>query len=504
MGCDDCGVTLATGDVSRVGRRSVLCPACGQTRAERDRTRGHLLILGLVALSLAASTPPADLLRLVVALTVGLAAHEVAHAVVAVLTGSRLLGIVIGDGAALYSGRIGSISVRIGALPIGGAVLSATRHRFAFRLRAFLVAGAGVGANGLLVWLAARGGPLETASTGAQMTALVNGLLVASNLIPRTIQTADGRVRTDGLAMMRSLVLPRAEIDEMLATYDEAVLEHGHHPSRQADRPPPDLAGQPALAQFLTAGDWLRQGRLDDALAVLDNASLADELGDRRRVQWANNVAWALLLRGRKEDRVRALDLAQEAANSRGWSPAVAGTLGLALLELDRLDEAIPLLRRALGGARTADDRATSNALLARAEARSGDLFVARHHAQLARSHRLPVTVRHRLDAAMGRAEALRLLEAAAAPGMGAATKDPRDPTAEHANLIRRDVERFLAQGSPIVELQRAGRHDPVADIARLQELIDSHRSEPTQTRPTANHSTTAPPPAPAPAPRPG
>jgi tetratricopeptide (TPR) repeat protein len=99
-----------------------------------------------------------------------------------------------------------------------------------------------------------------------------------------------------------------------------------------------------------------------------------------------NNIAYADALIGGPELLAEADRYSAEAIKNLSWMPSIKGTRGIVLSELGKLDEAVPLLREAMRTHEVPRNQAQNACLLAIAEARRGDLNLARRYLEEARN----------------------------------------------------------------------------------------------------------------------
>ncbi len=85
-----------------------------------------------------------------------------------------------------------------------------------------------------------------------------------------------------------------------------------------------------------------------------------------------NNIAYVDVLLGGSELLAEADRYSQEALANLSWDPAVKGTRGAVLLELERVEEAIPLLRESMEQAVHVSGKAQNACWISMAETRRG------------------------------------------------------------------------------------------------------------------------------------
>jgi tetratricopeptide (TPR) repeat protein len=287
------------------------------------------------------------------------APHELGHAVVARALGYRVFSIICGVGPTLVDRIVGNVRVRVRGLPISGVTLAAPCARRAFRVRAMLMLGAGVGVNAAMLafvlWLAPDLSfrRLTTGPAPGLVFVAASALVIALNLFPMKMLNVNGPLPNDGLQLLRVPWLKPEEIDDALAV--RYMLEANQLNDRGG--------GAEALA-------WIEQGlRAHPRVASLQLAMgytlalIGDCEGTRRysmevaalpdvkpfvqAIAW-NNTVWANVVTA-ANDRLEESDrLSQQALKVLGWMPAIKGTRGAVLVEMQRTEEGIQLLREAL------------------------------------------------------------------------------------------------------------------------------------------------------------
>jgi hypothetical protein len=98
-----------------------------------------------------------------------------------------------------------------------------------------------------------------------------------------------------------------------------------------------------------------------------------------------NNIAYTDALLGGPELLMEADRYSVEAMTNLSWMPSVKGTRGTVLLELGKLDEAVPLLRETMLMHDIPNNKAQNACLLAMAETRRGNLNAGRKYLDEAR-----------------------------------------------------------------------------------------------------------------------
>src|SRR5207245_266890 len=91
-----------------------------------------------------------------------------------------------------------------------------------------------------------------------------------------------------------------------------------------------------------------------------------------------NNIAYTNALLGGDELLKEADEYSQAAMTAMSWMPAVRGTRGTVLAAMGRIEEALPMLHDAMVQSVTPNHKATNACMISMAEARRGNLNVAR------------------------------------------------------------------------------------------------------------------------------
>ncbi len=145
-----------------------------------------------------------DLLIAILFGVVSIIGHELSHAAIARLVGSRVIGVTIGIGPTLWSGTIRSVEVEWRKLPIGGYVRHQRPSSDHSRWRPMSIAAAGPMFNLI------TGGAL-LAVLGSSTLGLIGIGLGLVNLIPYSVIVPEVNVRvgTDGYQILRYVRQPR-------------------------------------------------------------------------------------------------------------------------------------------------------------------------------------------------------------------------------------------------------------------------------------------------------
>lgn len=143
--------------------------------------------------------------------------HEFAHAIVGKLSGLTVLRIWIGRGKTLYRANLLGFDTEFKMIPIGG--LTFLTHGFTekLRFRYFLATLAGPLTNAIILlaaweFAAWRNFNIETSIQLGAFIVLAQALILIENLLPYRIQTALGRLSTDGLSLFQLFICKSPDV----------------------------------------------------------------------------------------------------------------------------------------------------------------------------------------------------------------------------------------------------------------------------------------------------
>ena len=408
--CDICDATSALEETyvkqrkSFRFRKSAYCPACWQKRSESGSKItfglwGIYLLLGVWA---AARGLPVGwlLLNFVlmgVCMILMIVPHELGHAYVARWLGRRVFKIVIGTGRLVWEGRMLGFPCELRLYPLRGLMVSATHSPHWYRAKQFLIVLAGPAVNlGLLLlswWLLHwQGHALSFSRSLSPWGAMIaaNGLLLVANLLPYHQRFLQGKVPSDGLALLTLPFLSKAKLEEALVSYylfeNVALIADRRFEEAEASL-------RQGLAQFpehpLLTSDLglvrLERGAVEDARAawagLFENS---DGLEPLVRALVANNLAYVDVLLDRRDLLEEADTLSAQVFGDFPWFPIFRGTRGMVCVEMGRLEEGIALLKSALEASEDARSKAASTAYLAIAEYEDGNPERARQYLEAA------------------------------------------------------------------------------------------------------------------------
>jgi hypothetical protein len=281
--------------------------------------------------------------------------HEAGHAIAALAVRHRIFEVRIGIGPAARI-PIGRARLELGALPIGGHVATAAPGSRGYRPKRLVVVAAGSLMNTAVLVFTVFAHP----SPGSLLydTAVLNGILLVGNLIPYNGRSAFGPQPTDGLSLVRTLVLSERDLDEQLAAYHVAeaqrVVERGDRDAARVEVNRGLVLHPESTALRTWLGhDLVTSGRFAEARTIL--SQLVEE-GPRRRgltgrlihALHLNNLAWADLMTGDAALLPEAEAASRAAIEELPRFPAIQGTRAFALIESGRVREGLELSTSAL------------------------------------------------------------------------------------------------------------------------------------------------------------
>jgi len=349
--------------------------------------------------------------------------HELGHAIVGRCVGFRVLRITVGVGSPVVDARVGSTQIDVRALPVGGLTVGTTSVRRALRLRLWLFAAGGPAvtiAVTVVAWRLAQG--IGPGWLGSVLSAFVFAGVVTAvgNLVP----FCSRGLSSDGWKLLTTPFVSSASLDLLVRQSDVAEIaersRRGDHDDavvrarEQAARHPDVQERQLALVAVL-----IRAERWGEAAETMRHQLATLDLDDDHRVLHLNNLAWSDLMLGDPALLPEADRASAEAYAAQSWRHAIRGTRGAALVELGQLAEGIDLLRSSELRSHRPKNRAPTEAYLAIAHARGGNLWDARRRLASAR------------DAAPTNPLVLRAAAEVAAAEVAAAEVAPAAPTNE-------------------------------------------------------------------------
>jgi hypothetical protein len=306
----------------------------------------------------------------------GIAIHEAAHAVAALLVGYRVGIFSIGRGPQLFQARLGGTLVEIRRLAIVGYVLPLRDDNRWYRLRRFIFIAAGPLSNLLLcVVMAYCVGSIDDLFASRRPTiwplvaasfTYTNFLLFLSALVPKSVKLPTGLHPSDGMQLFSLLFrkLPSEALRSSIAArnicrvllqlreYDKAI--------EVANAALLQLPSDVGLL-FLLAAAQLDSGRYSLARHTLLSALGLHSKPDATRASMLNCLAWAGLML-HSDGLMNEVENAVEEANLlTPWSPYVQSTRAQLLIERRQFSQAIQMLEQIKN---RFDDRASRSSAL--------------------------------------------------------------------------------------------------------------------------------------------
>lgn len=386
-----------------------ICPQCWAKKdSAGGRSRlwliGALVTLGAICVGLWPDNPAGwimlNLAWLDISLALAVVPHEFAHAAVAKAVGYRVFRIIIGSGKVWWRGTIFGFPVEARIFPFVGFAMAAPRDPQGVRWKNFLFILAGPLANVAMFALAAtalRGRTvvemMEQPFWGWQLVAVANLVIVVASLCPYRLATGLGVISSDGLQLLNFVFRWKkdtAEVQHAAGFLLETQLCNETQRYEEADAwIERGLALYPEYVPLLQLRShaFIRTGQLEKARLIL--LSLLDKFPtpSTTRLIFMNDIAYVDALLDTPELLPEADRYSADALAGIPWHPALQNTRGVVLLALDRLDEALPLLRAGAEAARdNADHSAQCQSVLALGEARAGHLAAAEQALQAART----------------------------------------------------------------------------------------------------------------------
>jgi hypothetical protein len=223
--CHRCGTLDSAGNVFRSERlpfrgTRVYCPKC-HAKLEENFLLGMLainVIFGLIGFVALWSSPASTVGHVFVNLFLiqfvilpSVIVHELAHAIVGKLCGLTVLRIWIGRGKTIYRSKVFGFDTEFKMIPVGG--LTFLTHGLTKRLRFkyFLAILAGPLINVVILavawkFVSWRNFNLESSIQLAAFIVFAQMFILVENSLTYRIQTALGRLSTDGLSLFQLLV----------------------------------------------------------------------------------------------------------------------------------------------------------------------------------------------------------------------------------------------------------------------------------------------------------
>ena len=337
-------------------------------------------------------------LPFVLFLCTGLVVHELGHAVAARLVGMRVFEIVIGTfGETLCRYRIGGVVVEIKRHPLDGYVLASHRSLQFLRLRDTVMTLGGPIANAVMgaaaLWVQQQAQLSYWSLEGGLLLfiGVTNLLRALFSLYPREMTMGFGTLPSDGLALIRTPFLSFKERQELHADY---YLREG-----LAAR---DVGDSTCCLRWLERGlreypqhvglkTWsgvvcLETNRCRQAHGTFRELLARSDLEESERLQSCVYLVWTNLTIGDPQLLLEADTASQTAMQIAPDDLASQYARGSLLIQLDRLDEGLPMLQAAVAADSVPVHKAVGISFLAMGFAKRCNLIEARRQLDLART----------------------------------------------------------------------------------------------------------------------
>lgn len=223
--CHRCGAFDPAGNVFRSERlpfrgARIYCPKC-HAKLEESFLLGILalnVVFGLIGFVTLWLNPASTVGHVFVNLFLiqfvilpSVIVHEFAHAIVGKLCGLTVLKIWIGRGKTIYRLKFFGFDTEFKMIPVGGLTFLTHGFKSKLRVRYFLAILAGPFINMVILAVAWkftswRNFSLESSIQFAAFVAFAQIFILVENLLPYRIQTALGRLSTDGLSLFQLLL----------------------------------------------------------------------------------------------------------------------------------------------------------------------------------------------------------------------------------------------------------------------------------------------------------
>jgi tetratricopeptide (TPR) repeat protein len=394
MKCDRCGlqsdVEQAFSAEKRFLRKSKhFCPDCTIKREARSFLWSIALVAGSGLLVFALNPSSwmvviASEATLVLLLMIPMVIiHELAHALVAKLVGSRVFGITIGIGKTVWSGKFLGMDWIFNILPIAGITIAGGQPASHMRLKLFLTYLAGPASHVLMVlilFLLKMTLPLSTLGQRLSSSLIfANILLAVVSLFPQKTNTVVGPQGTDGWHLFRVPFLKESELTKHHIGYfaAEAMQAYAAKDLDMAKKwagKALSLDGNSGIARNILGIIQMARGEYHSAretfLQLLESEN-AREPGLHYIL--LNNIAYMDALLHDPSLLPEADQLSAEAFKHLPWIPAILGTRGTVLIELGQLEEGIALLKKSMSLSADKQNKALNACHIAIGELRRGD-----------------------------------------------------------------------------------------------------------------------------------
>lgn len=345
-----------------------LCPSCKAAKHLQDQGAALAIfagvgVVGLVLVCINRDFPPGwwflNLFLFQLAIVITIVPHELGHALMARWLGFEVFEVIIGFGRKLWEGKIAGFPIIVNSIPAGGLARTSPKDTRHVRRRFFAIIAAGPFVNFVFVAVILTCADRQHLFDIEQQASLrllpvtaffyANLLVLLVNLWPYTHKFAVGPLPSDGKLLLTIPFWSEARVQETHLGWFLTNSAKNNQTSQTAtanawlDKAAALYHNNPHIQNGLGIR-FLAEGKPAEARACFLNLLKDETAKPVVRAMFMNNVAYADLL----IDDPRLLDEAdrhsQEAMTWLGQSPPVKGTRGVVLLQLGRLDEALPLL----------------------------------------------------------------------------------------------------------------------------------------------------------------
>lgn len=414
IACDKCGVETEIPEAffkqRKSFRRSIRteCPRCHFESKLSGLRRSLLwsLAYGAIGLASVLTTPNRaggwillNLFLFEAFLIASIIPHEFGHALVGRRLGLRVFKVYIGHGKTVLKANLLGFQTEFKAVPLGGLTFAAPTNASWFQLKQLVFIFAGPLANILLCAVALLFvtlseiwdfGRIGSGLVPVQVFFYANFLVLVQNLWPHTSNGPLGKHPTDGKLIWGTIFAKSDDINNRLAARFALEAKECHERNQFAEALvwiEQGLEGYPENPLLLGwRGILLIECRdYEAARRCFTQLLTRDGNPPTVRAMMLNNIAYVDALLGGTDRLTEADCYSQEAMSFIGWMPSVKGTRGTTLLELGRIEEALPLLRESMEQAEGLSGKAQNACFISIGEARRGNLLQSQKYLDEAR-----------------------------------------------------------------------------------------------------------------------
>lgn len=402
--CSDCGtVTTIEQSFKKVrqsfGRKPKLyCPYCWQKRQNVYFVKS-LIVLTVVGIAficmdsnhfLGWLSLNIVLINLFIILLI--IPHEIGHAVAGQLLGMRLFRIIVGFGKTLFTVKIFGWLWEFKAIPLIGMTIIANKSRHRYRLKQFIVILSGPLANVLVMIILLKTFSVDFAYNDfvSKLTLILNffianTIVLFGNLWPKNIQTIYGNLPSDGLSLFTTINLSQSKIDERLALFyaleggEQLIQKQWKSAKQWYEMGLNEFPNNPICLNDM-AILALKTGNFNIAKVIFEKLVQYNKIEQQLKILIKNNLAYTYAILGKEELLVEADRLSKEVYDSAPWVSMFKGTRGVVLIELDKLNEGLAVLREAMAIEDMPENKASLACYIAIGESRKTNIRVGRKY----------------------------------------------------------------------------------------------------------------------------